>query len=274
MPPYKARKQRPRGRGPKRVITKVSAPLKRAIQRVINRNVETKTINCPDADTGLIPTNTVNKMYANASGVQYLVSDVYRQNLGTADSTLIRASNGNRIGDAVQALGFRMNYYFHTKNIFTLAGQNIQMPFVKLRLIVFTTRDNGTPLQYSLLYDTNFLDVATTTLHPVNRDEGYVKKVLYDKVFVINNNSDFATQAGSNPNTAALYGSCLHVDQYIKYPHKIKYIDNNSQNIVGTAEPIYIAITAEVDYSLSGFPPSDTPLVYTTGYTQAWFKDA
>uniref|UniRef100_UPI0040487EF5 hypothetical protein n=1 Tax=Flavobacterium sp. TaxID=239 RepID=UPI0040487EF5 len=113
-------------------------------------------------------------------------------------------------------------------------------------------------------------------MQPVNRDEGYVKTVLYDKTMLINNHSDFAVDNVSDPNQQLIYGSCYHFEKYIKFNHSIKYMDNNSTDPTGTDKPIYIAILAECDDSYSGgsIPPTSTPLVYTTGYTQAFFKDA
>lgn len=253
---------------------KVSKTMRRAIKQVVSANVETKTINCPDPRSGLIPTNTVNLQYLSASGVQYLVQDVFRLPQGVNDSTAL--GSPNRIGDKVRGIGFRMNYMFHTRNTFSIASQKFHIPFVKLRIIVFTTAFGVPLLTMPLLYDNNFLNVQTYTLQPVNRDEGYVKTVLYDKLLVINNQSDITVDNVSDPNTQLIYGSCYHFQKYIKFNHPIKYQDNNSTDPTATDKPIYVAITAEVDDSFSsgGIPPSDTPLVYTTGYTQAWFKDA
>jgi len=251
---------------------RVSKPLRRAIKQVVRGQVETKTINCPDSDSGLIPTNTVNKTYASASGLQYLVKDVFRCPQGVEDSTTLRSPN--RLGDSIQALGFKMNYYFHMRNMFNIGSTSLQLPFVKLRVIVFTTAYGVPLLNYPLLFDDHFLNVETYTLQPINRDEGYVKKVLYDRVFIMRNENDYSTTLGSDPNTQVIYGNVLHFQKYIKFNNKIRYMDNNGTDPQGTSQPVYISITAEADDSLSGFPPSDTPLVYTTGYTQAWFKDA
>ena len=265
---YKRRTYKRRSRKSK----SVSQPLRRAIKQVVKGQVETKTINVPDPTSGLLPTNTVNRQYLAASGVQYLVQDVFRLPQGTNDSTIL--GSGNRVGDSINALGFKMNYFFHTRNMVVSAGQNIQIPFVKLRITVFTTAYGVALLNMPLLYDNNFLNVQTYTLQPINRDEGYVKKVLYDKVFIIRNENDFSTDSVSVPNTQMLYGNVMHFQKYIKFNHRLKYMDNNSTDPSGTSQPIFVSITAESDDSLSGFIPSNTPLVYTTGYTQAWFKDA
>jgi hypothetical protein len=274
MPNYPRRRRavrKPR-QSTKSRARKVSKPLRAAIKSVVKQQIETKCINVPDPTSGLLPTNTINRQYLSASGVQYLVQDVFRCPQGVSDDTQL--ASGVRLGDSIEALGFKMNYYFHTRNVFTVGGQTIQIPFIKMRVIAFTTAYGINPLIYSQLYDTNFVNVSSYTLHPVNRDEGYVKKVLYDKTFIVRNSVDLPVDNVSTPNTQAIYGNVMHFQKYIKFHHKLKYMDNNSTNPSGCSQPIYIAITAEADDSLSGFPPSDTPLVYTTGFTQAWFKDA
>lgn len=273
---YRSRKLL-RRKAPRKTIKKapkVSKPLRAAIKQVVKSQIETKSINCPDPTSGLLPINTVNRVYNSFSGPQYLVEDVFRCPQGTADSTII--GSGNRIGDRVKALGFKMNYYFHTANGFTLGGDKYQIPFIKLRILVFTTAYGISPLTMPLLFDDHFLNVQTHTMQPVNRDEGYVKTVLYDKTMIINNHSDFSTDSVSNPSRQLIYGSCIHFQKYIKFNHPIKYMDNNSTDPTGTDKPVYIAILAECDdsYSSGAIPPTSTPLVYTTGYTQAYFKDA
>lgn len=272
--PKKRRASRKPRRSTKSRARKVSKPLRAAIKQVVKAQIETKSINCPDPTSGLLPTNTVNRVYNSFNGPQYLVQDVFRCPQGVADSTIL--GSPNRIGDKVKALGFKMNYFFHTANGFTLAGNKYHIPFVKLRIIVFTTAYGIPVLTMPLLFDNNFLNVETHTMQPVNRDEGYVKTVLYDKVFLINNHSDFSVDNVSDPNQQLIYGSCFHFQKYIKFNHSLKYMDNNSTDPTGTDKPIYIAILAECDDSYSGgsIPPTDTPLVYTTGYTQAFFKDA
>lgn len=255
-----------------RATAKISKPLRRAIKSVVKQQVETKCINVPDPESGLLPTNTVNRQYLTAQGIQFLVEDVFRCSQGVTDSTQIGAAV--RLGDSVEALGFKMNYYFHTRNMFELSGQKIQLPFVKLRILVFTTAYAIAPLTYSQIYDTKFVNVNSYTLHPINRDDGFVKKVLYDKTMIIRNSVDLGVDNVSTPNTQAIYGNVVHFQKYIKFNHKLRYMDNNAVNPNGCSQPIYVAISAESDDSLSGFPPSDSPLVYTTGYTQAWFKDA
>jgi len=255
-----------------RAAPSVSKPLKKAIAQVLKKQIETKTINVPDPTTGLLPKNTVNRQYLSASGVQYLVEDVFRVPQGTADSTAL--ASGNRIGDKVRAIGFKMNYFLHTASGFTLGGSKFQIPFVKVRIIVFTTAYGVGTLNLPLLYNNDFLNAATFVQQPVNFDEGYVKEVLYDKMMIINNDNEIAVDSITTPNTQLIYASCRHFQKYIKFDRPVKYMDNNSVNPTGTDKPIYVAITAEIDDSfVGGIPPSGTPLLYMTGYTQAYFKD-
>lgn len=258
----------------RRVIAKkprVSKQLKAAITSVVAKKVETKTINCPDPTSGLLPKNTVNRIYNAASGNMYLVNDVFRCPQGTADSTIL--GSPNRVGDKVQGLGFMMNYYFHTYNLYTL-GNIFQIPWIKLRVCVIKTAFGFNPLAYSTVFDTNFVQASTYTLQPVDKDEGYVKEVLYDDTIIIRNQAS-TSDAVSKPNDQLIFNNVFHFKKYIKYDRPIKYMDNNNTDPTGTNYPIHILVTAEIDDSfVGGIPPSDTPIMRVTGYTQAWFKDA
>jgi len=249
---------------------KVSKNLKTAIKTVMKTQVETKTINCPTTPGG--GTNSIFVPYGALSGIQYLVQDVFRCPQGVNDSTSIGSLN--RIGDKVQAVGFLMDYYFSIPNFYPVAATSFFIPYVKLRITVFKQAFGSPLLSTPLVYDSNFLPTNTSTLQPINWDEGYVKDVLYDKVFVIRNNlsSQVPGGGGGTPNIPG--GNMLHFRKYIKYPHAIKYTDNNATSPDSTDKPIYIAIAAEVDDSQTGLVPSGTKIVWSTGYTRAWFKDA
>lgn len=263
------RKKRGTRKGRARSV-KVSKPVRAAVKQIMKKQMETKTINCPSVSGGT--TNSVYVPYGALSGVQYLCQDVFRCPQGVNDSTSI--GSPNRIGDKVTAIGFLMDYYFSIPNFYSIASTSFFVPYVKLRITVFQ-QAFGTPLlSTSLLYDNNFLPTNTTTLQPINWDEGYVKKVLYDKVVVIRNNLGVqAAGSGTLPGIPPS-GNMLHFKKYIKFPHAIKYTDNNSSSPDSTTMPIYIAIAAEVDDSNTGLIPSGTKIVFSTGYTRAWFKDA
>lgn len=247
---------------------KVSKPMLRAVKQVMNRQVETKTINCPNP-SGLANNNYV--PYTALSGVQYLVSDVFKQPQGTGDSTVL--GSGNRIGDKVKAIGFLMDYYFSIPNTYPIGATPIIVPYVKLRITVFNQAFGSPLLPSALLYDSNFNATNTSTLQPINWDEGYVKNVLYDKVHIIRNNLSIQA-VGATLTSVPQSGNMLHFKKYFKYDHNVKYVDNNTTSPNSTDKPIYIVISAEIDDSNTGLVPSGTKILYSTGYTRAWFKDA
>lgn len=270
-PKWKKPRKRPTRR---RKSAKVSKPLRRAIKQVVKAQVETKTINVTDPDSGLLRTNTINKVYLAASGLQYLAQDIFKVQQGVADGTALGSLN--RIGDKTRGVGFKMNYYFHPRTGYTIAGLKLLVPYVKLRIIVFR-QAFGQPIpNYGTLYNTDFCNVNTYTLQPVDWHEGYIKEVLYDRVHILRPNQSFAVDNVSDPTTQQAQSNVFHFQKYIKFDHPIKYMDDQISNPNGTDKPVHIAISAEIDdsWSAGGFPPSDTPLLYTTGYTQAWFKDA
>ena len=249
----------------KRNTGKVSKPLRRAIKQVIKTNVETKTINVPqNAGT----TNTLGLIYPAGSGLQYLVQDLFRCPQGAQDSTVLGANN--RVGDKIKGVGFLMDYYIHSYATYSIGGAQYQIPYVKVRITVWK-QAFGTPLlPASLLYDGNFCAANTSTLQPINWDEGYVKDVLMDKVFIIK-----ANYQQLDASQVAVYPlpQVFHFKKYFKYDHLIKFADNNTISPNSTTMPIYITMAAEVDEG-NVFVPSGARLLNTTGYTRAWFKDA
>jgi len=271
----KWKKSRPqRRRAPARKSRKVSKPLRRAIKQVVKAQVETKTINVTDPDSGLIRKNTLNKPYLSASGLQYLAQDIFKVEQGVTDSTVLGSQN--RIGDKTRGVGFKMNYYFHPATKYNFQSLKLLIPFVKLRIIVFR-QAFGQPIPtYGTLYNTDFCSVSTYTLQPVDFHEGYVKEVLYDRVHILKPHQSYHTDSVSDPNTQQAESNVFHFQKYIKFDSPLKYMDDQVTNPNGTDKPIHIAISAEIDesWSAGGFPPSGTTLLYTTGYTQAWFKDA
>lgn len=259
------RKQRKPQRG-RKAAAKPSKALTRAVTAIVKRNVETKTINVPNP-SGLANNNAVS--YAALSGLQYLVLDVFKCKQGTADDTAI--GSANRIGDRVRGVGFLMDYYFHTAAKYSLAGNAYEIPFVKLRISVWRQAFGSPLLTQPLLYDGNFNNTNTSTLQPVNWSEGYVKDMMYDKVHIIRKNyPGYADQTGQITST---YGNVFHFKKYFKFDKIIDYCDTNTSSPNATRMPIYITISAELDDSNSGVIPSGSVILYSTGYTRAWFKD-
>lgn len=245
----------------------IKALVKKEVKYQSKKKIETKTINVVSSvqagqNSALVP-------YAALSGLQYMVQDIFSVKQGTADSTVI--GSANRIGDKIQGVGFLMDYYLTVPTFYTLAGTSYPIPFVKVRITVFK-QAYGTPvLNTPLLYDTNFLTTNTSTQQPINWNEGYVKDVLLDKVYIIHQQLGFVP--GSSFQVPAL-SNVYHFKKYIKYDHPIKFNDNSSTAPNSTDMPISVCISAEVDESFSGLTPSGTKILFTTGYTRAWFKDA
>ena len=274
MPMFKKFRKARRARPARKVSArKPSKQMVRAVKAVVNRQIETKTINVVDPNSGLLPANTVSKAYLSASGLQYLAHDVFKCVKGVEDSTALNAQN--RIGDKIRAKGFLMNYYFHNSNTYSIGGNTYQIPWVKLRILVFTTAFGVAVPTYPLVYNGDFCGANTYTIQPLLQNEGYVKTVLLDKTIILRNQNTFTTTSSSSPSAQLVHGGVYHFKKYIKFDHPVKYMDENASYPNNTDKPIYIAISAEIDDSwIGGIPPSGTNLLYTTGYTQAWFKDA
>lgn len=243
-----------------------SKNLRKAVNTIISKAVETKTINCPQISGGTTNTNAL--IYPSGSGLQYLCQDVFRVPQGVNDSTTLGSLN--RIGDKIKGVGFLCDYYIHSYATYAVGGAQYQIPYVKVRMTIWK-QAFGTPLLTApLLYDTNFNQVNTSTLQPINWDEGYVKDVLFDKVFIIK-----ANYQQVDPSTLGVYPlpQVFHFKKYFKYDQFIKFADNNTTSPNSTDKPIYISMSAEVDEA-NVFVPSGVRLLNTTGYTRAWFKDA
>lgn len=251
----------------KRKSTKVSKPLRRAIKQVVKSQAETKTINVPTNGSTVV--NTANLQYTALSGAQYLASDIFAVPQGVQDDTGIAAPN--RIGDKINALGFKMNYYFTTINYYSIGSAVVTAPFIKLRVTVFEGKYGAPPPSTPLLYDANFLSGDTSTLQPINYDAGYVRKVLHDKVYVVRNMNSPVSNTVYQPSKI---GNVFHFNRYIKYNKTVSSVDNPNPSGQATKNPIYITIAAEVDDAVTGLVPSGTPILFTTGFTQCWFKDS
>ncbi|WP_445772264.1 hypothetical protein [Rheinheimera sp.] len=274
MPYYKKRRYAKKRvyRKRKTATKRVSKPLSRAIKQVMKKQIETKTINVSDINSlGLA--NTVNIVYPALNGIMYLVGDVFSVPVGVNNTTALlpAAAPGNRIGDRVRGVGFLMDYFFHTRSVFGIGANDYQIPFIKLRITVFTTDFTSPPPTTNQLYDPNFLAGAGASLRPIDRDEGYIKQVLYDKLVIIRNNP---VPLSSNPDTQFPEGNVYHWKKYFKYDKLIQYMDSNAITPNKTKTPIYMTVNAEVDEAFSGLVPSGASLLYITGRTQAWFKDA
>lgn len=186
------------------------------------------------------------------------------------DTTLLAT---NRIGDRINAVGFLCDYYFTTKSVFAIGSTSYFIPYVKVRVVIWRQAQSTGPLNQALLCDTNFVNGNTSTLQPINWDEGFIKDVLYDKVHIIRNFQFTSfTQSGCIPSGQLPVSNVFHFKKYFKYEHPIRFFDNQ-QTPNNTDKPINVAIFAEVDDSTS-IVPTDQLILTTTGYTRCWFKDA
>lgn len=245
---------------------------KQLIKQALSTEIETKTINVPDP-VQLI-TNTVNRLYTAGSGLQFLAVDAFRQFQGIANSTVIGSPVGNRIGDKVKAVGILMDYFFHSRSFYSIGANSYHIPFIKVRITLFT-QAFAVPLPTVLqLYDPAFIAGGGASLRPVDYSEGNARRVLYDKLVIIDNPPADPLSAAAQPNSPQPISAMIRVRKYIKLDKFIKYMDSNSGAPDSTQNQIHLAITAEVDDSFTGLVPSGTTLLYMTGRTQCWFKDA
>lgn len=254
-----------------RVLKPDVVATKQLIKQALSTEIETKTINVPDPVTPA--TNTVHRLYLQGSGLQYLVVDAYKQLQGTANSTVIGNPIGNRIGDKVKAVGILMDYFFHSRSSYSIGSNSYHIPFVKVRVTLFTQAYGVSLPTLALLYDSEFVAGGGASLRPVDYSEGNARRVLYDRVHIIENRPADPLSAGG-PNSPSPTSAMIRFRKYIKLDKFIKYMDSNSGNPNGTQNPIYMTVYAEVDDGFTGLVPSGTTLLYMTGRTQCWFKDA
>ena len=105
---YKNKSKRPQ----RRKNPKVSKSVKQVVKQMINKEIETKTINVANP-SGL--SNNNNVAYGALSGLQYLVVDAFKMKQGTGDSTIV--SPFNRIGDKIRAIGLLMDYFLQEQQV-------------------------------------------------------------------------------------------------------------------------------------------------------------
>jgi len=261
----KYRKRRP---GRKIKSAKPSKALKKAIKAVVGKHIETKTINIPDPVAGNL--NTINRLYTQGAGLQFLVVDAFKVAQGVSNDTAVLSPN--RLGDKVKGVGLLMDYFFHTRSYYSIGANSYHIPWVKIRVTCFQQAFNINPPLVNQLYDVNMVSGGGASLRPIDYDDGSVRKVLYDRTFLVQNKP--ADPLSATPNAPQPMNNVMRFRKYIKYDKSVRYMDSNTVNPSGTANPIYLSIYAEVDDSFPGLVPSGTTLLYITGRSQAWFKDA
>lgn len=237
--------------------------VKAVCKEVIRKNIETKLINCPNSNIFGTTFYTANQ------GLFYLAKDVFAMQQGPQNSSSISSSTANRIGDKIRAVGFMLNYDLAMPNIYSVGSTTIMLGYVKFRVVVYTQAFGVPALSYSQVFDGNFNTGGTYTQQPINFQDGFVKRVLWDKTYVIKTNTGVAPPVVQTP-----YTNVFQLRKYIKYDKIIEYCENqigSAQN--STREPIFVVLTAEYD-TPNTVTPTGTSLLSVNGYTCGWFKDA
>jgi len=232
--------------------------VKTIAKEVFDKRTETKQYNCPSGQQ--------NAWYAANGGIAYLVSDVFNMPQGVEDASSTTAKN--RIGDKIKAIGFKLCYDFSLPANYSVGSSVITLGYVKLRVMAFQMAPNVPIPTYPLIFDTNYNPTQTYTQQPINWGEGYVKKVLYDKTYCLKNNNAVLPPGGQIPFT-----NVLQFRKYIPFDKFISYTDENSADPNQTTKRVFVTLTAEYD-TPNTVTPTGTKILYISGYTQAWFKDA
>lgn len=246
--------------------SKLAPAVKYQVQKLINKNIETKQA----YKTYLTATYNVN------DDMLVMASDVFGGiGQGALDSST-PASN-NRIGDSVTARGVLFNFRIVARNVFTVASNNFQLPWVSIRLMVFTARASvallGAPTKAKCLDGQAMtVNIAPTQVPWSMTQYGYVKNVLYDKVIKIRNDGLFVNNSvASDP----VLGNEYNFKKYFKLNKIVKYTDNVSGSQNETSEPMFFAILAETAPFLNtGLNTGTQPLCSISGYTKVYYKDA
>ena len=110
---------------------------------------------------------------------------------------------------------------------------------------------------------------------PLNKNGGFIKRVLLDKKITLNNHGVMVNNNTQNPDS--FIGYAKEFKQYIRYPHKIRYMDTTAESgspINDTQYPIYVLLMTDMALNQSSPSPTTAQIGWVTGYTQGWFKDA
>lgn len=244
--------------------------VKNYTRQAIARNIETKTqLQVTDA-----------QQVGSITGENKLIilcNDIFKTQQGTQDSIL--SGNANRVGDEIQALGFVLRYRLTNQCLYNTGGTPVTIPFVTYRLIVVVANApnavTGNPTKNDIL---DFQHPAYGILPcevPLNKNGGFIKKVLLDKRITINNHGLMVNNNTANPTSLA--GTSRDFKRYIKYPHKIRVTDSSPESgspFNDTMYPIYVLLVADMGVNMGAPSPTSATIGWCTGYTQSYFKDA
>lgn len=242
---------------------KLSKPVKRQIQKMIDGNMETKTH---------YQTYTT-QSYNDRDDILNVVQDVFGGiGQGALDSSLPGANN--RIGDAISARGCLFNFRITARNTFTNSIA-YTLPYIYVRLMIFTIKAPvslvGLPTKANMFDGIAMtVNTAPTRVPFSGSNYGYSKDILYNKVVKIRNNGLFVNNGIANE---TLLGNDFYFNKYIKYHKIIKYTDNGSG--LQTTQPMFFSIIAETAPFLNtGMNLTVNPLCTISGYTKVYYKDA
>lgn len=252
---------------PKKRQNQLSRPMKYAVQKLINKNIETKN--------SYSSYSTVT--YNDRDDVLNVVQDVFGGiGQGALDSSAPGANN--RIGDSINARGVLFNFRITARSSWqNAAGVVFTLPYVYVRLMIFTARapiaQLGLPTKAKLFDGVAMtVNTAPTRVPFSNTNFGYTKDILYNKVIKIRNDGLFVNNGIAND---SLLGNDFFFKKYIKMNNKvIKYTDNAGA-VAETVQPLFFSIIAETAPFLNtGMNLTVNPLVTISGYTKVYYKDA
>lgn len=245
---------------------KLTKPLKLAVQRIINKNIETKCAYKQYAT----------QTYTDRDDILAITQDIFGGiQQGAQDSSI--PGSANRIGDAISARGILFNFRVTVRPVWTHAGVGYQLPYVYVRLMIIQGRNplsvGGVPTK-ARVFDNNAMTANTApTRIPFSLDNyGWAKKVLYNKVYKVRNDGLFINNGVA---TDSLMGNDMYFTKYIKYNKIIKYTDSVPGFADETTEPLFFcAIGETAPFLNTGMNLTANPLFTISGYTKVYFKDA
>jgi len=243
---------------------KMSKSMKSQVQKLINKNLETKT------HYQTYSTST----YNDRDDILNVSQDIFGGiGQGAADGSA--PGSNNRIGDSISARGVLFNFRITARNTFSNGSIVFTLPYVYVRLMIFTVRSPialvGLPTKANMFDGLAMtVNTAPTRVPFSSSNYGYAKDILYNKVIKIRNDGLFVNNGIANE---TLLGNDFYFNKYVKYNKIIKYTDNGSG--LQTNSPLFFSIIAETAPFLStGMNTVVNPLCTISGYTKIYYKDA
>lgn len=262
----KVRRRRVRRPSKKNLSKALSKIQKKAVSRMISKNIETKSAY----------KNYITVSYSDRDDVLAVVQDVFGGiQQGAQDSSV--PGSANRIGDAITARGVLFNFRITARPTYSHAGVTYQLPYVYVRIMIIQARAPlsilGVPTK-ARIFDQNAMvaNTAPTRIPFSNDNYGYTKKVLYNRVFKIRNSGLFINNGVV---TDSLLANDMFFKKYIPMNKIIKYTDSLPGFADETVNPIHFCVIGETAPFLNtGMNLTVNPLFTISGYTKTYFKDA